>query len=193
MSNAAEHIPTEYDPPLRLNAPRRRVAVASVRGTASAGVSRFAENPGPHVVPPPSLSKATPVVHGENPGPHAIPPPSLSKATPVALEENDRYVRVTPPRTDAVGSATSASGDSGPDANGGSTESDAGHVVVVKPYWAIASICLAVAMLTALLCLLLTGELDVVTVAFMAVFGVGLGLSSLGFLLTAPRRSPGDE
>jgi hypothetical protein len=117
----------------------------------------------------------------------------LSKATPVALEENDRYVRVTPPRTDAVGSATSASGDSGPDANGGSTESDAGHVVVVKPYWAIASICLAVAMLTALLCLLLTGELDVVTVAFMAVFGVGLGLSSLGFLLTAPRRSPGDE
>lgn len=60
--------------------------------------------------------------------------------------------------------------------------------VFVKPYWAIASLCLAVAALTALICLEATASLDLTIAVFLGLFSFGLGTSSLGLLLTAPGR-----
>lgn len=59
--------------------------------------------------------------------------------------------------------------------------------VLVKPYWAIASLCLAVAALTALVCLSLTTGLPLMAAIFLGLFGFGLGTSSLGLLVTTPK------
>jgi hypothetical protein len=130
----------------------------------------------------------------ENTGPHALPPPSWEKASPVLREGNVRYIHTAPPRSDVVESeewSTAGSVGTGPEHSSDDREgAPTGSVVIVKPYWAIASICLAVGMLTALVCLWSTTELDFLTAAFMAVFGVGLATSSFGLLVTTPRYRP---
>lgn len=64
--------------------------------------------------------------------------------------------------------------------------------VLVKPYWAISSLCLAVSALTAVTCLAFTGGLPGALSVFLVLFGLGLGVSSLGLLITTPTHRPED-
>lgn len=63
------------------------------------------------------------------------------------------------------------------------------EIKVVKPYWAIASLAAASSAIAVLLTLVATIGVDPIVGAFLALFGVGLGTSTLGLLVTAPRAS----
>lgn len=118
----------------------------------------------------------------------------------VGLEANVAYAPDSPlfverrspsslPRTDEIGGGSSPipveyDAPRGP----GDISAEPMSVRIIRPYWAMSSICLSVAMLTALICLALTARLGGPTALFMLVFSLGLGTSSLGMLITAKPR-----